>query len=343
MRFIGSKTKIIPYIEETINDFAHKDSKIFCDIFSGSTAVSKYFKNKYQIISNDMLNFSYVLQKAYVSNNKKPVFNKLKDLCAEDPIRYLNNKKVEISDFNCPPYFYLNFSPNDFLKRKYLQNKNALKIDFIREKIEKWKARNLLSDTEYYYLLAALIESIPFVSNIAGTYGAYLKHWDKRTFKDLMLKHLEINDNSKKNVSHNEDSNSLIKKISGDILYIDPPYNTRQYFPNYHLLENVSRYDKPDLYGVSGLSKYEEYKSNYSIRNRAVKSFNELIKYANFRNIIVSYSSEGIMELDEIESILFNHCDKSSYKLKKIPYRRYKHQKDTKKNSLIEYIFYIRK
>ena len=82
---------------------------------------------------------------------------------------------------------------------------------------------------EYKYLLASLIEAVSFVSNTTGTYGAYLKTWDKRAYKRLELVKLGVLNNSKRNICYNEDANELIKKISGDILYIDPPYNERQY------------------------------------------------------------------------------------------------------------------
>ena len=103
--------------------------------------------------------------------------------------------------------------------------------------------RKLINENEYFYLLSSLIESIPFVSNIAGTYGAYLKHWDKRALKKLELVKLDVVENHKKNKCFNVDANELIHKISGDILYIDPPYNSRQYVPNYHILQTVAKYD----------------------------------------------------------------------------------------------------
>lgn len=119
----------------------------------------------------------------------------------------------------------------------YVSNKNAVRIDFIRNTIEAWKNEKLLTELEYYYLLAGLIEGVPSVSNITGTYGAYLKHWDKRTFKDLEMARLDVIDNKRNNKSYNKDSNKLIEELEGDILYLDPPYNSRQYAPNYHCLK----------------------------------------------------------------------------------------------------------
>ena len=97
----------------------------------------------------------------------------------------------------------------------------------------------------YYYLLASLLEGIPFVSNITGTYGAYLKEWDRRALKKFELIRLNVIDNNCDNECYNTDSNKLIEQISGDILYLDPPYNERQYLPNYHLLETIAKYDNP--------------------------------------------------------------------------------------------------
>jgi len=97
----------------------------------------------------------------------------------------------------------------------------------------------LIDEIEYYYLLASLIEGVPYVSNITGTYGAYLKEWDKRALKAFEMARPDVIDNGKANRSYNADANALIRELEGDILYIDPPYNSRQYAPNYHLLETA--------------------------------------------------------------------------------------------------------
>ena len=77
----------------------------------------------------------------------------------------------------------------------------------------------MLNENEYYYLLAGLIEGVPFVSNITGTYGAYLKRWDKRAYKDFSMIRLEVVDNGYQNRCYNMDSNQLIRQIEG-IFYI---------------------------------------------------------------------------------------------------------------------------
>jgi len=342
MRFIGSKVLLLTEIEKVIKENV-QSAQLFCDLFSGTSVVGRYFKKDYKIISNDLLYFSYVLQKASIEVNKKPLYDKLQNLLDMNPFEYLVNTEVSIDCFEETPFIYQNYSPNEDCDRQYFTNENALRIDFIRQSIEKWKNEEIINEQEYFYLLAALIEGIPFVSNIAGTYGAFLKHWDKRAFKKFELIQIDLYDNNKNNISFNKDSNQLIKEISGDILYIDPPYNQRQYAPNYHILETIARYDNPQIRGKTGLRPYDDIKSKYCVKREVLKNFQELIHCANFKHIIVSYSTEGIMNMEDIEKTLNEYGNPNTYKLYKIPYRRYKHRPGKVEHDLHELLFYIQK
>jgi adenine-specific DNA-methyltransferase len=342
MRFIGSKVLLLEEIEKVVQNNI-SEAASFCDIFSGTSAVARYFKKDFKIISNDQLYFSYVLQKATVENENYPDFTKIKEIVKIDPFDYFNTLKITKNRIKEMPFIYENYSPNRKSDRQYLSNENALIIDFVRQTIEEWWENGLLEENGYYYLLAGLIEAIPSVSNIAGTYGAFLKHWDKRASKRLKMVKLSTLENKKDNQSFNLDSNKLIKKISGDILYIDPPYNTRQYVTNYHLLETISRYDNPDIYGKTGLRPYKNVKSKYCLKKEVLTAFSDLINNANFKHIIVSYSTEGIMSINDIKSVLMENGNKATYKLKKIAYRRYKHRAGYVDHNLQELLFYIAK
>ncbi len=342
MRYIGSKTLLLEEIEKIIKKNT-LDAQSLCDIFSGTSVVARHFKKDYKIISNDLLHFSYVLQKATIENEKYPEFKKIKEVIETDPFDYFNNIDVTHDKLLDKPFIYENYSPNEKSERQYFSNENALRIDFIRQTIEDWHNKKLLEDNEYYYLLAGLVEAVPFVSNIAGTYGAYLKHWDKRSQKKLELVKLDTIENNKNNKSYNTDSNKLIKEIEGDILYIDPPYNSRQYAPNYHVLETISKYDSPEIYGKTGMRPYQDIKSDYCLKGKVLETFSELIKNAKFEHIILSYSNEGIMKIEDIESVLKEHGIAETYKLTKIPYRRYKHRAGHVEHDLHELLFYIKK
>lgn len=344
MRYIGSKALLLDKIKDVIDENVSDKANTFCDIFSGTGTVARYFKEYYQVYSNDLMYFSYILQKATVENNKIPEFNKLKSIGIDDPINYLETFDINEINFNDKIYFASNhYAPSNKSNRMYVTKENANRIDFIRVKLDEWKRDNIIDFNEYSYLLACLLEGIPYVSNISGTYGAYLKKWDKRALNTIELKKLEVVDNKKENRCFNEDANELIKKIKGDILYLDPPYNSRQYVPNYHVLETIAKYDYPELYGVTGLRNYENQKSKYCNKKQAKDSFEALIKDSNFKHIIVSYSTDGLMSSDEIEQILKKYGIEETFKLYKIPYRKYKSKHEQKTIELYELIFYISK
>jgi len=225
----------------------------------------------------------------------------------------------------------------------YISKQNAVRVDYIRNTIEEWSRSGLIDEVEYYYLLAALIEGVPYVSNITGTYGAYLKTWDKRAHKAFEMARPDVLNNGRNNHSYNADGNKLIREIDGDILYIDPPYNSRQYAPNYHLLETISRYDNPYIRGITGMRPYNDIKSSFCVKSEVLEVFEDLIANARFANIVMSYSTEGLMSSGQIEKILKRHGIQDSYKRYEIPYRKYKSKVSNETKMLQEFIFYVRK
>ena len=253
MRFIGGKTNLLNEIENTVKERAGSTSTII-DIFAGSGVVSAHFKSKgYSVIGNDIMFFSYALCRGSIAFNTEPSFGNLE---SKNPIALLNNLPAEAADMeNC--FIYQNYSPHDKVARMYFQNDNALKIDIIRQQIEKWHNEGDVNENEYFYLLSSLIAAVPYVSNITGIYGAYLKHWDKRTYNPLTLKKPDII-GAGHAIFYNEDCDELLTKIKGDLLYADPPYNSRQYLPNYHVLETIARYDSPAIRGVTGMRDYSD-------------------------------------------------------------------------------------
>ena len=337
MRYIGSKVALLKNIETCISENIHVKQNSFCDIFSGTGVVARYFKPQYEIVSNDTLFFSYIIQKSFIENNSSPAFLRLKSEI-KNPFAYLENTELP----NVNKFVEENYSPSGKAGRMYFTSENARRIDFIRNTIEQWKNEKKLTEAEYYYLLASLIEAVPSVSNITGTYGAYLKNWDKRAFKKLEMPQFTVENNFRKNKAYNEDVFDLEKHISGDILYIDPPYNSRQYAPNYHVLETIARYDNPVLTGVTGMRPYADQKSVFCSKNEVNDAFLQLIKNADFTHIVMSYSSAGLMKADFIEKTLKDNGIATTFSLQKIPYRKYK-SKIYDETGVYEYLFYIQK
>ena len=343
MRFIGCKTLLLDNIREVIEEKA-PDAKSLCDVFSGTATVARYFKQWYEVYSNDLLYFSYVLQKGTIENDEVPTFDVLnKTLGISDPISYFNELSLEEME-TLPKekrYFQNNYAPIG--GRMYVNDENALRIDYVRNIVEEWKSNNYISDNEYFYLLACIVEGIPFVSNTSGTYGAYHKTWERRSFKKYEVYRLDVTTNNKNNKCYNQDGVELVKQISGDVLYIDPPYNSRQYLPNYHVLETAAKYDYPELRGATGQRPYENAKSDFCTKSKVLSAFSELIKNANFKHIVLSYSTDGLMSVEEIEQIMKTYGKAETFQVYRIPYRRYKSRNLTKTEELNELLVYIEK
>ena len=292
-----------------------------------------------------MLYFSYVLQRGTVAVDCLPTYEILQENTGiSDPVAYFNGLSLEQME-RLPPerrFFQNTYAPIG--GRMYINDENALRIDFARNITEDWRKAGFLSDDEYYYLVACIVEGIPFVSNISGTYGAFHKEWERRSYKKYELLRLPICTNGKNNTCFNGNGADVLKEISGDILYIDPPYNERQYLPNYHVLETAAKYDFPEVRGITAQRAYENNKSDFCSKTKVVGAFEELIANARFNHIILSYSTDGLMSVEEIERTMKKYGDPNSFKIYWIPYRRYKSRStETKEEKLKEMLVYIRK
>ena len=342
MRYIGCKTKLLENIDSAIEKFCPEASTV-CDIFSGTAAVARHLKSKYEVISNDILYFSYVLQMATVENDCVPEFRLLKNEGIDNPLLFFNN--METKQMESLPedkrLFQSYYSPKG--DRQYFTEENALRIDFARNTLEDWSDAGLLEDFEYFYLLACIVEGVPFVSNTAGTYGAFNKFWDKRAFKTFELFDLPVTTNGKNNRCYNEDGLQLLKRISGDVLYVDPPYNGRQYLPNYHVLETAAKYDWPEVRGITGQRPYEDNKSDFCLKRKVLPAFEQLVENANFKHIILSYNTEGLMSVDDIESAMERHGIPESFEIIEIPYRRFKSRATRHTGEIKELLIHIEK
>lgn len=354
MRFIGSKIQLLEEIDNFIQEnIVFEKEMVFCDIFSGSSSVARYFKEKYKIISNDIMYFSYILQSATIELKKIPNFIKLKKYLSfnnlEEIFNYLEETNILtlMENFNITEdelFIYNNYTPKSTEKRMYLSEENGRRIDVIRIILNKLYDEKIISHNEFTYLLACLIEGIPFVSNISGVYGAYLKHWDKRALNPFKFEKLEVFNNDFENKSYNENAHNLITRIEGDILYLDPPYNNRQYLPNYHLLETVAKYDYPKIKGVTGLRDYSEQVSKFCKKGEVKEALSQILKESKFRYIIMSYSTDGILSQEDIEEIFKTYGIPETFKkADPIQYRKYKSKQEQKNKDLHELLFFIEK
>lgn len=353
MRYIGNKESLLDTIFTTLEENGIH-GKSFFDFFAGTTNVSRYFKSKgYKVYSSDILYLSYCLQKAYIENNDEPAFSGLIPTLPQ----FANNDlfasplSIVISYLNTLPpingFIYSNYTPggtkNLERPRTYFIDDNGGRIDSIRIKIEEWKDNGLINNSEYYILLACLIETIGFYSNIAGVYAAFQKHWDPRALKALELKSIELVKNNQENKVYCADSMDLLENIDVDILYLDPPYNERQYAPNYHILETIARYDNPTVRGVTGMRDYSDQKSRFCRANTALEDLDRVANTAKYRYLVLSYNTEGIMPQEKILETLRKHGE---VKLEQFEYARFKSNNNglsKTKKTVFEQLYILKK
>ncbi len=343
-RLIGSKHSMLSNLFEVIRK---EDiiGKTFFDVFSGSTAVSRYFKKMFSITSNDSLYFSYVLQRALIVLNQYPTFDNLKILnLSSEPRRRLSQVLEFLNEVEgIEGFVYNHYTPAseniDGIERRYFSINNGKKIDAIRTKIEDWFTKEYINEDEYFYLIASLLLAVQKVSNISGTYGAFNKLWDPRAKKPLTLKSIEIIYSEFEHKAFNEDSFDILNKISCDIAYVDPPYNSRQYIANYHLLETIAKYDNPKISGKTGIRSYtEKEKSIFCSKVTVGSALLKLLNGLNAKYVILSYNSEGLLSKDEISKI-FEESKLKEAKLYEFPYRRFKSNHNSQDSKIKEYIF----
>ena len=310
-RYTGSKLKIKDWIKDLITKNC-PNAKSFCDIFAGTAIVTDEMLNQYDsFVLNDLLYSNEIIYKAFYKNENFDI-NKLYNFL----VKYQNLNKDELPD----NYVSKNFGD------KYFELGDAKAIGYIRQDIEENK--NYLNEREYCILIASLIYSFDRCANTVGHYEAYFKNKKiTRSFKFELIKPYDTISLNKTFEIYRKDANELAPEIKSDIVYIDPPYSSRQYSRFYHVLENITKWEKPELFGTA-LKPAPENMSEYC-SSSAKKAFKDLISKLNCKYIVVSYnntynskskSSENKMKLEDIVEIL---SEKGKTKKYEMPFKAF--------------------
>ena len=274
-RYIGSKARMIDFINETIKKEKIEFSS-FLDLFGGTGIVGNFFNDqKTKIYVNDLLKSNYLSYLAWFGNEK----------IDKNKIKIFINKYNSLSNLE-ENYFSINFSDT------YFSKDNCKKIGYIREDIEANYLSNNLNTRERAILITSLLYAMDKIANTVGHYDAYRKNGNLDKKLELCMLDLKSNINNKNNKVFNEDSNELVKSIKADVVYIDPPYNSRQYSDAYHLLENVAMWEKNEVHGVAKKMERNGIKSKYCSVS-APLAFKDLIDNIDAKYIIVSYNNMG--------------------------------------------------
>lgn len=269
-RYLGNKYKLLPFITGVVRDNC-RDIISVADIFAGTGAVASAFSDKI-LLTNDLLYSSYICNLAWFGSQH---FDS--DKIIKYVIRYNAYDKFEQN------YMTENYS------NTYFSDMDCSKIGYIREDIESESLAGKINERERALLITSLLYAMDKIAKTCGHYDAYRKgaQFDLHL---VMAMPLASNNNHVENQCFNEDANELVKRISVDLIYIDPPYNSRQYSDAYHLLENVALWHKPPVFGVARKMDRSNLKSAYCTHS-ATSAFEKLIADITAKYILFSYNN----------------------------------------------------
>src|SRR5258708_3707210 len=322
MRYIGNKTRLLPFILRTLGKSEIPVGSVH-DAFAGTASVSRALKVQgWRVHSSDLLMSSYVFQRAYVVAD-----------CA-DPL--LDDMAGELASVTPHEGFIsLNFSPaggNESKGRMYFTPTNAGRIDAAREEVDTWRKSGKVGEDSYYLLLAAIIEGADRVANTAGVYASYMKRWQpnaRRTFE--IVPEMPVK-GARPAQAHLMDATEAARSIGEvDLVYIDPPYNSRQYVAYYHIPEILARgwtELAPAIRGKVGLLAGEEGRSQWSHGRRVQKLFSALLSATTATHALVSLNSHGHLAPDTLLSLLTRASADGNVSHFSQRYRRYRADSD---------------
>jgi adenine-specific DNA-methyltransferase len=287
-RYLGSKTKLLSFIDRILEtEKIEFDS--FADIFAGTGTVASHFHNRSKIIINDILDSNSHIYTAFFGKDK------IREEKLKERLKHYNDIEVKKYGEN---YFSKNFS------NTYFDAENAKKIGLIRDDIDKLFEKKIITKREKSYLLTSLIYALDKIANTVGHYDAYRKIDIPN--KKLFLLPLDISNSPYPAEIYKDDANELVKKIKADVVYIDPPYNSRQYSDAYHLLENITTWKKEKVFGVAKKIDRSHIKSKYNMKSAGV-AFGDLIDNIEAKYILVSYNDMGTSGNARSQSRISDH------------------------------------
>ena len=275
-RYLGCKNKLLTFIDEVISKNCD-DVQSFADVFGGTGCVAAYFNDKYNILINDILESNYLAYRAFFDNSAVDL-EKIHRL-----ISFYNELEPHKIQKN---YFSLNFADT------YLSEANLRIVGFIRDDIDLISRNGKISERERAILITSLIYGVDRIANTVGHYDAYRRNGPLSAQLILSLPELPDQTENVQNVISKLDANSFVRRYRADLVYLDPPYNSRQYCDAYHFLENIAFNHKPPVFGVAKKMDRSALKSEYCT-NKAPLFFADLIEQTKAKYILVSYNNTG--------------------------------------------------
>lgn len=338
LKYMGSKREILDFVEEAI-DRLDVQSDWFCDLFAGTSVVAGTFKDRYNVIANDVQMYSSVFSHTYLSNLRDNI--SLEDLeeVLETAFSYRNEFLNAHPDIEFK--YHVTISLKEFLdleKRQqelihrtfdigfhlfaknysgtYWSYNQCVWIDSFRAAAEKYKGTSL-----YYVILSSLIFAMSYTSQSTGHYAQYrdvtesnindiysyrvrdIVPYFQRKFTELIT-HLNGTAQNKYLVTTMDYMDCLRIIPEGSIVYADPPYQSVHYSRFYHALETLVRYDYPTVQ-YKGRYREDRHQSPFCLKTKVDKAFIDMFKAVKARkaHLSLSYADTGMITKEKITNL----------------------------------------
>lgn len=350
MRFLGNKTRLLPFLLEHVEKLGMEPG-VACDPFAGTASVARALKQRgWRVHAGDLLACSYALQVARVALDRTPAFrvpSAARGGTSEPdaggggrPERLSYSALLGRLEALPPRHGFVTEHYTTAGEagarhgRMYFTPENARRIDAAREAIAAWKADGHLDEAREQLLLATLIEAADRVANTTGVYASFVKTLQPNAVKPIELRPIRPtparNGAAGCTAWRGAAADLLAARGSVDLLYLDPPYNERQYPAYYHIPELLAEGwgEAPELRGKTGLIPDEDRRSDWCRRRECEDALRTLLEAADARHLLLSYNDEGLLETGFIEATLRAWGEPDSYARFDRPYRRYRSDGD---------------
>jgi adenine-specific DNA-methyltransferase len=342
LNYIGSKFQLIDWLTTNILQKTGWESfagKVIADVFAGTGVVSHHFRRcNTTVISNDAELYSSIITRAFT----RSVFT----LHCKELLATLQGE-LDTSEGRKIGFVTKHYSPYDGNERKFFTVDNAQRIDYLRQRVE--ELRSDITEDEYTFLLASIIISADAVSNVPAVYGCFLKEFKAKATKSLVLQpihtiEVEPVDGSR---TYNSDvlNEDFLKSFEADCVYLDPPYNERQYSKNYFPLNIIAKTphaleSEGALKGKTGIP-VDCFISPFCKKGATVEgALDTLFRGLNAHWIFMSYNSESIVSRDKVLEIIGRYGVATVVER---DYKRFKSFEYNKDVEIKEYLFCLEK
>jgi len=340
--YIGSKKTLINFIITPIEsilqelDKNHEDTVVL-DGFAGTGIVGSTLFKQFgvNVFANDLEYYSYIINYSLLCVSYNEKIQDIINILNDDFLKDITLTSSLVTD---------NYTPKGEDGRMFWTVDNGMRCDYSISRIKKMLEDNEITKNEYIFLLASIMMGMDKVANTTSVYGAYLKKFKTSAIELMKIEPIHTNSFKHNNKVYNLNINSP-EILSGtyDIVYLDPPYNERQYSSNYHPLNYIAKYTTDlEIYGKTGLIK-DYNKSKYCKKSEALANLEELIDKLNAKYILLSYNNEGIMDFEHIKELLLKYGDLTLYKKLYKKYKSNKKEQDREDGVVYEFLFCLQK